>query len=65
MNCFLLTDDFEPSGNSSDDEETIQKEEEEADGDDVSYILFSGVFIYVVFHFFFPLQIVWFWFCLS
>ena len=37
---FPFPDDFEPSDNASDDEETIEKEEEEADGDDVSHFVF-------------------------
>ena len=37
---FPFPDDFEPSDKSSDDEETIEKEEEEADGDDVSHFCF-------------------------
>ena len=36
---FSFPDDFEPSENASDDEETIEKEEEEADGDEVSPFL--------------------------
>ena len=49
---FPFPDDFEPSDNASDDEETIEKEEEEADGDDVSHFCFfvcTFVYAYLAF----------------
>ena len=53
---FPFSDDFEPSDNVSDDEETIEKEEEEADGDDVSHFSFfvcTFVYAYLAFPWYF------------